>query len=257
MTAASVVGNAAFVNLLVNAGDTPTPCQLGHPGSDVSDPNLLNFDAVATLSNLTAAGYGQSLEAQVLSAGLIGRAFDIQAVNTPDFINNFFAAKVEETNPFFYCVGVGCPCGNDALSPVAGCTNSMGDGAILSSTGSLSVGSDDFILTMTQARPDSFAVLFIGNSSTLCSVWGDGLLAVQPGPPGAFMFLGVKDTGPIGTVTTGAGLIAQAQGLYGSAGAILPGSTWYFQGYYRDALGGSPCSQNFNLSNGIGATFSN
>ncbi len=35
-------------------------------------------------------------------------------------------------------------------------------------------------------------------------------------------------------------------------GAITPGSTWYFQFWYRDPLGGGPA---FNLSDGMMATF--
>ena len=48
------------------------------------------------MANLIAAGYGSSLEAQVLAAGLVGRSFNITSVNTTNFIANFFAAKVEE-----------------------------------------------------------------------------------------------------------------------------------------------------------------
>lgn len=95
-TAQAVIVNNAFVNMLVNTSDAPTASQYGNPASSVSDPDFLNFDPAATLTNLINSGFGNSLEAKVLAAGLIGRAFNITQVNTPNFINNFFAAKVEE-----------------------------------------------------------------------------------------------------------------------------------------------------------------
>ncbi|MBL8696363.1 MAG: VWA domain-containing protein [Planctomycetes bacterium] len=95
-TAAAVIQNNAFINMLVNTSDPPTTQQYGQPTASVSDPDFLNYDPAATLANLQAASLGSCLEAQVLAAGLIGRAFNITQVNTPNFINNFFAAKIEE-----------------------------------------------------------------------------------------------------------------------------------------------------------------
>lgn len=257
LTASAAISEAAYVNLLVNPTDAPTPCQLGDPASDVADVDFLNFDQAATLANLIAAGYGDSLEGQVLAAGLIGRAFNIQDVNNPNFIDNFFAAKVEENNPFFYCPGVACPCGNDAISAIAGCANSTGDGALLASSGTLSVATDDLVLTMSQVPPDQFGLIYFGAGSELCAQWGDGLRGVQPGPPAAFMRFDVQNSGAAGAISAGPGLVAQAAATYGAMGQILGGSTWFFQGYYRDAAGGSPCGQRFNLSNALGVTFSN
>ncbi len=96
VTAQAIIGNQAFVNLLINPGDKPSTSQYGDPASDAAGADLLNFDAQATLSALVASGFGKSLEAQVLRAGLIARAFNIGALSDPDFVKNFFAAKVEE-----------------------------------------------------------------------------------------------------------------------------------------------------------------
>jgi hypothetical protein len=93
---AAIVANKAFINLVINAGDLPSAKQYGNPSSDVADANLLNFDPGATLANLIAGGFGESLEAQVLEAKLIGRSFNIGSVSDPIFVQNFFAAKVEE-----------------------------------------------------------------------------------------------------------------------------------------------------------------
>jgi len=54
------------------------------------------------LANLATAGLDDSLEGQVLASGisqgtgLIGRAFNIVDINTANFIDNFFATKIEE-----------------------------------------------------------------------------------------------------------------------------------------------------------------
>ena len=99
-TAQAVIANNAFINLLISASGVARN-QYGDPTRSISDANFLNYNPEATLTNLIAAGFGGSLEAQVLAAGLVGRAFNIAAVNTTNFIANFFAAKVEEitTNP--------------------------------------------------------------------------------------------------------------------------------------------------------------
>jgi hypothetical protein len=96
LTAQAVIENQAFVNLLINPEEQPSRFQYGDPDSSVADAKLLNFDAQATLSRLKENGYGKCLEAQVLKAGLIGRAFNVSRVGDENFVKNFFAAKVEE-----------------------------------------------------------------------------------------------------------------------------------------------------------------
>ena len=94
-TAQVVIDNNAFINLLI----TPSGViknQYGDPAQSVSDANFLNFDPDATLANLITAGFGESLQAEVLAGGLVGRAFNITSVNTTNFVENFFAAKIEE-----------------------------------------------------------------------------------------------------------------------------------------------------------------
>lgn len=95
-TAQSLIDNNAFINLLINPNDSPSLYQYGSPGSDVSDADFLNFDSAATYAALQSGGYGNSLQAQVLGSDLIGRTFNITNVDDTDFIDNFFAAKVEE-----------------------------------------------------------------------------------------------------------------------------------------------------------------
>lgn len=101
-TAQAIIEHDAFINLIINTGDSPSRWQYGNPGSSAQDADFSNFDPDATLANLIANGYGNSLEAQVLNADLIGRAFDITSINNTGFIDNFFDAKIEEVtdNPF-------------------------------------------------------------------------------------------------------------------------------------------------------------
>lgn len=96
-TAQAIIDNDAFINMLINIGDNPSKSQYGDYTKDVSDADLLNFDADATLNNLLADPLTMySLQAQVLGAGLIGRSFNVAGANDPNFVNNFFAAKVQE-----------------------------------------------------------------------------------------------------------------------------------------------------------------
>lgn len=97
-TAQAVIDNDAFLNMLINRYDSPSRYQYGDNFDDVADSDLLNFDPAATLANLQADSVtNNSLQAQVLEAGLIARTFDVAGANNSDFVNNFFAAKIEET----------------------------------------------------------------------------------------------------------------------------------------------------------------
>ena len=95
-TADVAISEQIFLNMLVNPSDPPTRSQYGDPNQDVSDSDFSNWDATMTLTNLIANGYGNSLEGQLLSAGLVGRTFNISQVSDAGFVDNFFAAKLEE-----------------------------------------------------------------------------------------------------------------------------------------------------------------
>jgi hypothetical protein len=49
------------------------------------------------------------------------------------------------------------------------------------------------------------------------------------------------------------GQINLAHPVAGAGGLIAPGTTWYFQTWYRD--GGTACGHPTNLSNGLAITF--
>lgn len=94
-TADAVIAANAFLNMLINT-DARSKSQYGDPASDVADADLLNYDPDATLLALQAAGFGNTLQAQVLAADLIARTFSIALVDDANFVNNFFAAKLAE-----------------------------------------------------------------------------------------------------------------------------------------------------------------
>ena len=99
-TANAVINAQAYLNMLVNRNEAQSRNQYGDPNHDVSDANLLNFNAAATLANLLADTVtDQSLQAQVLNAGLVARTFNVAGSNDPNFVDNFFAAKVQQDPP--------------------------------------------------------------------------------------------------------------------------------------------------------------
>lgn len=95
----AVINRAAYLNMLIGTDD-PTEFQYGDFTKDDSEDDLSGWDQAATLAALQADSVtDDSLQTQVLEAGLIARTFNIGNVAGPggdDFVNNFFAAKLEE-----------------------------------------------------------------------------------------------------------------------------------------------------------------
>lgn len=131
-----------------------------------------------------------------------------------------------------------------------GAPNSAGPGAALSALGSTSVAANALTLVSSGGPAHQFGVFFYGPLQTQVP-FGDGSLCVHPGTVGVFRLL------PLG-LSNGAGTTIHALDLTqppasGGPGAILPGSTWHFQHWYRDAAG--PGGSGYNLSDGLSATF--
>jgi hypothetical protein len=100
ITAAALVADGALLNLVINPLDRPTLFQYGDPTATVLDPEG-RLDIDATLAMLQANGYEQGLQGQVLSAGIVARAFDINAERSDPaaFWEEFFRAKAQEVIP--------------------------------------------------------------------------------------------------------------------------------------------------------------
>ena len=173
----------------------------------------------------------------------MGFADDLNALNLADILPPPLMAAT-----YCYCAA-GAPCGN--VDPTAGCANSTGAGALLTPSGSSSVGFDDLVLTITSAPPNVLGIVFMGGGQTAVP-FGDGQRCVASGAAGTYRF-GLIASGPTGTFVQGPGMVAYSVANFGPAGVIVPGSTWSFQGWFRDPPG--PCGNSFNLSNAAAVTF--
>ncbi len=147
-----------------------------------------------------------------------------------------------EGTPFCFGDGSGtaCPCSNPGSS-TTGCANSTGSGASIAGTGSPSVSSDDLVFLAEGMLPSQPGLMFVGLNAVnggFGSHFGDGLRCAG----GAIIRLGVRMADGAGTAQWGPGLAG--------AGGWTSGDVRKFQLWYRDP-GGSPCGNDFNLSNGV------
>lgn len=151
-----------------------------------------------------------------------------------------------------HCFGNGCPCAND--DPTAGCGNAGLDGnaatgALLSGTGSGDIWADDLKLTITGVQPGSFGLIFMGDMVAPVAT-SDGLRCVGAGANGLWRFP-VVSAGAAGRLRLDS--VVTGSLAFGGSGAIVAGSTWHFQGWYRDSSG--PCGGFSNFSNALPVTF--
>lgn len=136
--------------------------------------------------------------------------------------------------------GVPCPCQNaSAFESDEGCTNSLGYGAILSATGSTSVLTDDLQLHVAQGIPAQPGVVLQG-AMPIAVPFKDGKLCM--GFPTERLEVIWFDAG--GDALSAASIV-QGGNVSG------PGVTTYYQAWYRDPGGVSPCGTNSNLSSGL------
>ncbi len=122
-------------------------------------------------------------------------------------------------------------------------------GAITGQSGSLRIGNNDFFLTVDDAPPAQFGYFFYGPDPRMVTV-ADGIHCVAGGN------LGIRRMPPAG--------MTDAQGHYerhldfpstlNTPLAIVPGSQWRFQFWFRDPAGGPGGS---NFSSGLAVTFCN
>lgn len=157
------------------------------------------------------------------------------------------------------CIGVSCPCGNDTTASDEGCLNSTGAGGKLSWTGGTSVAANDLSLEMSGIPSFEFSMVAIGTDPPVpCVPLGDGLLGIQPALPNAWVFFPIQKSGSQGQYSTGPGVAQELANLTGQTPLQLIGTTYRFQGVYRDQLvAPSPCGTGFNLTNVVEVQFSN
>ena len=147
-----------------------------------------------------------------------------------------------------FCFGDGvhlvCPCGNQSVEG-EGCLNSSGAGALLGADGSAELGADTFVLDVQNVPAGHTGLFFQGTMQVnggAGTLFGDGLRCVS-GQVTRIQIVQVDAAGAAATTTA-----------ISSHSTISPGDMRYYQFWYRDPIVG-PCSQGFNLSNGIEVTW--
>jgi len=221
---------------------------------DVSDLDLALFDHAdpgCGSSGLLVLSQGTSNIEYVTYVNISGAPMlvDIKVyvwtgLSNPD-CNNYHM-EIETTLGsvgFDVCFGDGssvpCPCSNDTpTSFFEGCKNSTGRGARLVGAGSTSVGTDNLVLSVTEAAPSMPGIF----------VQGDFMGGV-PLKDGVFC-LG-NPTTRLSVVFTDANGECSSDFSVVTEGGVLPGQTRYYQYWYRDSGGGSPCGTGSNFSSGL------
>ncbi|MFT5049758.1 MAG: hypothetical protein ACI8QZ_001151 [Chlamydiales bacterium] len=121
--------------------------------------------------------------------------------------------------------------------------NSSGDSALIGASGTASAAANDLVLTAIQVPPGVPGVFFFGVSQ-ISVAFGDGLRCV-----GGMTF---RINPPV--FADGGGNVARSVdvGATPFAGQLLPGSSWNFQFWFRDAAAGGA---GFNLTDGLHIDF--
>ncbi len=127
--------------------------------------------------------------------------------------------------------------------------NSFGPGALISSSGSTSVSTADLVLHITGGPPSSVGIFFYAPAQQQIA-FGNGFLCLAGGGVGVFRLLPAV---VIDSLTEASYAVDFTQPPVSSgAGAILPGSNWNFQFWYRDPAAGGVA---FNFSDARNASF--
>ncbi len=172
-------------------------------------------------------------------------------IGLPGNVN--IASFAEDADGELYIVDIGGriyriqeECAGTSMAFCTPTNNSTGGASSLVSTGSLSISDNTFVLQST-GNPPTVPGLFFYGPGQVNSPLGDGIRCVGPN-----IF---RQQPPVVTDTFGIGIknvdFTTAPENAGPS-QILPGSTWYFQFWYRDVAAGGAGS---NLSNGLAVSF--
>ena len=137
-----------------------------------------------------------------------------------------------------------CECVTDNYCLAAG--NSVGSGAIIGSNGQVQVSANGFVLTVHGSVPNQFGLFFYG-AQRQSKLWGEGMLCVKAPLYRIWPIIKADGSGAVSFPVD-----FTAPPANGGASAIDPFSTWNFQFWYRDPLGGP---YGFNFSDGLRVVF--
>ena len=157
-----------------------------------------------------------------------------------------------------FCFGdasstVACPCGNTGTTG-RGCNNSAATGGAKLAANGLAAPTDALVLTATNELPTALSIFLQGDVNQAPAAFGDGLrctggnlkrIAVKTAVSGRAFYPDVGD----------ASISARSAAL---GDPIAPGSSRYYQSYYRDASATfcpAPSGDVFNSSSGIAITW--
>lgn len=125
--------------------------------------------------------------------------------------------------------------------------NSVGDGTLISASGTLGIAANDAALQVVGAPANQFGVFYYGAGQTQMP-FGNGLACV--GGSGVYRLNPSILTGTDGTTSRTIGFTEPPASA--GPGQIHAGSSWNFQFWYRDPAGGGAF---FNLSDAVRLTF--
>lgn len=132
----------------------------------------------------------------------------------------------------------GCPCANSPAESGVGCANSLDRGAGLTANGTSLVADDAMVFRVRRARPHQPGMLVQGGSRVTVP-FKDGILCVG-NPTERLEVLQLDAEG------AGASTVSVV-----TAGHVQPGDVRYYQVWYRDPGGVSPCGSASNFTQAI------
>ncbi len=208
-----------------------------------------SFSYSPTTDKLNVTQFADSFDPATGFAPNTGSLVEFNGMGQPLPLSESVAFPTEvvhmaDGKPFFTAIGTGDLLRIDpgAMNFCSTTANSVGSGAIMSHAGSVSVAANDLALRCDYVPSDQFGIFFYGSARAFVPV-GGGFRCV--GGPKVYRLPVIKST------SSGIAFYQMDNSSPRKGGAILPGSIWQFQYWYRDAAG--PGGN--NLSDGLQILF--
>ena len=136
-----------------------------------------------------------------------------------------------------------------AATVCLGAPNAVGPGGVLRASGSSSVQVNELAFRLTGLPRATSAILFYGGARASIPA-GNGTRCVGPGAQGLYR-IGVVSADAAGEVLVPLDFMAMP--FASGSSRVDPGSTWYFQAWYRDV--GGPLGETYNLTSAASVLF--